>query len=95
MTPKNTITRKESILIQSIVERAKHIAQRAGVPFDTMSTIMDLEACHSNGCRLNLYKLRDADDFNLAHDVFGIIIHLDRNTGKLKDFFLPRFAVGN
>lgn len=53
---------------------------------------MDLAATHANGCKLDLDKLLAFDNFNFAHDVFGIREHLDRKTGKLKDFFLPRCA---
>lgn len=54
---------------------------------------MEITACHLNGCKLDLQALSQADDFNLQHDVFGIRRHLDRDTGKLKDCFLPRFAM--
>ncbi len=53
---------------------------------------MDLVACHANGCPLDFERLSDADDFNIAHDVFGIRRHLDRETGQLTDHFLPRYA---
>lgn len=58
---------------------------------------MDLAAVHANGCPLDLEKLLAADDFNFAHDVFGIYRHLDRDGksptgGKLLDLFLPRTA---
>jgi hypothetical protein len=52
---------------------------------------MDLVACHANGCPLDFPRLLNADDFNFAHDVFGIERHLNRCTGKLGNCFLPRF----
>lgn len=52
---------------------------------------MDITACHANGNPLRLDDLFAADDFNFAHDVFGIERHLDRETGKLTRCFLPRF----
>jgi len=51
---------------------------------------MDISATHVSGCELDLDKLLDFDDFNFAHDVAGIVGHLDRKTGQLKDCFLPR-----
>ena len=57
-----------------------------------MTFVMDLMACHTSGCKLDLDKLAKADDFNLLHDVCGINRHLDRETGKLQHCFLPRFA---
>lgn len=59
---------------------------------DTLSFHMDIVAAHANGCPLRLSDLLAADDFNFAHDVFGISQHLNRETGKLGDFFRPRFA---
>lgn len=54
---------------------------------------MDITACHANGCLLELESLLDADKFNFLHDVTGISRHIDRRTGKLRNFFLPRYAV--
>lgn len=67
-------------------------ATRAGWQGNHMSTLMDLSACHLNGCPLDLDRMLEADDFNLMHDVAGIARHIDRNTGKLTRCFLPRFA---
>jgi hypothetical protein len=58
--------------------------------FDRMTLVMDLQATHANGCPLDFDKMLKADDFNLAHDAFGIANHIDRTTGKLTDCFLPR-----
>jgi hypothetical protein len=53
---------------------------------------MDVMAVHLNGCPLRLKDLLEADDFNFAHDLYGIYRHLNRETGKLEDCFLPRFS---
>lgn len=63
---------------------------KAWPEYDVLEARMDLTACHLNGCPLDLAKLLAADDFNLAHDMFGINRHLDRRTGKLTGHFLPR-----
>lgn len=60
---------------------------------DVLSMQMDLVATHANGCPLDFQRLEAADDFNLLHDVLGIERHLNRDTGQLQDFFLPRFAL--
>jgi hypothetical protein len=60
--------------------------------YDVMTARMDLTACHLNGCPMDLDRLLAADDFNLAHDMFGINRHLDRRTGQLTGHFLPRYA---
>ena len=59
----------------------------------TMDTIMDIAAAHLNGCPLKLDELLHADDFNFLHDVFGIMNNINRQTGKLENNFLPRYAV--
>lgn len=36
--------------------------------------------------------LNDADDFNFAHDIYGIQNNLNRKTKQFSNFFVPRFA---
>lgn len=88
-------TKFEMEIILEIADRAETLARKAyGVQeFDKTSLVMDLDACISNGCPLRLDALRDADDSNFSHDVFGITRHMDRQTGELTDCFLPRFAL--
>ncbi len=81
-------TKKEVEIIAAIAKRI-----HAKVPgYDEVDCQMDVNAVHSNGCKLRLADLLAADDFNFAHDVIGISRHLDRETGKLPETFLPRFA---
>ncbi len=58
------------------------------------SYIMDLMA--ADGVNGNLPIDWDAmlagDAFDFAHDIVGILRHMDRRTGKLGDCFVPRFA---
>ena len=56
--------------------------------------LMDMQAANGvNGNdHIDFERLLAADDANFAHDVFGIIRHMNRDTGKLGDFFVPRFA---
>jgi hypothetical protein len=72
------------------------IADRAAVKNSErgwkQAIIMDLNATHCNGCRLDLDRLLAAEDFDFTHDVYGIRRHLNRNTGKLEGFFVPRLA---
>jgi hypothetical protein len=83
---------EDSQLINKIVERAKKLADKYHVEYDKVDIAMDITACHLNGTPLKLQALLDADDFNFSHDVFGIRRHIDRDTGKVGGFFLPRFA---
>lgn len=88
-------TKEEIRIIAKIAQRAVTMAAEHGVEYRQMDAVMDVDACHSNGCPLKLADLLVTDDGNFAHDVFGIRRHIDRETGKLGDCFLPRFAHAN
>lgn len=85
-------------LIDSIVDRALHIIDRdrrltnPSPKAVRINLLMDVTACHANGNPLRLADLAEADDFDIMHDVGGISRHIDRNTGKLANCFLPRFS---
>lgn len=82
-------TKKEFALIEKCADRAAVLARDPSI----VTTIeMDLSACNANGCKLDLEKLLGFNDANFGHDVFGINRHLNRETGKLMDCFLPRCA---
>ena len=76
----------------SIALRASKRAEEVGYDYPRLDAEMDILACHLNGNPLKLWALLGADDFNFDHDVFGIHRHIDRETGRLKDFFLPRYS---
>ena len=84
----NSVTKKDTLLIHDIVKR--HVALHPTA--DLMNAEMDITAAHIN-TPLDLNKLLNADDFNFAHDMSGIGAHLNRNTGKLENCFLPRCAL--
>ena len=76
-------------------ELASEIAKRAiseGLDRSVMNISMDIIATHTNGCKLKLKQLLDADLGDFLHDVSGIGGNLDRNTGVLGNCFLPRYA---
>jgi len=83
-------TKEESALISKIADRA--VEQGIATKKQRIDVIMDLEACHSNGCPLDLQKLLDFPNFDFNHDIGGINRHLDRENGKLKNCFCPRCA---
>ncbi|MFN3169268.1 MAG: hypothetical protein ACE37E_01085 [Hyphomicrobiales bacterium] len=91
------VTPEEFELARQIARRAAAFAVLAGIDGDASSLLQtlwtDLTAVHANGTRLDLQKLLDADDGTLAHDVFGINANIDRETGKLDGFFVPRCAL--
>lgn len=87
-----TATDDERTIIGRIAKRAVAIYHKHGnTDVNEIDIMMDLEACHCNGCPLRLADMEQADDFNLMHDVTGINTHLNHDTGKLERCFLPRF----
>lgn len=76
----------EHDLICQIAQRAKEFGG------DPIGTMLDIETAHA-AVRIDLERLANAPDADFVHDVAGIARHLDRTTGQLKDFFLPRFAI--
>lgn len=85
------ISREDADKIESITLR--YWEMRGAVDgWDLVDIEMSLTACHLNGCPLDLDKLLLADNAVLAHDVAGICNKIDRETGRLIDFFLPRCA---
>lgn len=80
-------------LINSIVARGIEMGSRHGVKVDYMTAAMDLMTLHCNGMPLKLLQLLMSDESDFARDFTGIGIHIDRATGRLKNDFVPRFAV--
>jgi hypothetical protein len=92
--PNFSVTGEQLALIEQIADRAVALEHGAGTRFgrrDLMTWHMDLCATH-NSCPLDLAGLLATDDYNFAHDVFGIRRHIDRETGDLTDCFVPRYA---
>lgn len=81
-----TATSHEHRLMYDIVDRGSNL----GLIYDRLDMLMDLDACHSNGCPLDFMKLLEFGDSSFIHDVIGIAENINRNTGKLMNHFLPR-----
>ena len=79
-------------IVGKIVDRAAGMTKLT--KSTRMSLMMDISAANGvNGNDpIDLDRLLAADDFNFAHDVFGISRHMDRETGLLGNFFSPRFT---
>lgn len=78
-------------VITKICERYENTTGATEDPnYERINLDMDLTACHANGCPLDFEKLLLFPDFDFFHDLHGISRHIDRTTGELKDFFLPR-----
>jgi len=77
-------------MIQAIATRAVGIMKKHDL--NPAMVESSLAICHGDICPLDLNRLAAADDFNLVHDVAGIVGHLDVVDGRLRDFFMPRHA---
>lgn len=76
-------------LIARVVDRA---AKRKLMMDDRLALTMDLSASHANGTPIDFQKMLDAPAVDFAHDILGIQRHLNRQTGKLENCFVPRCA---
>lgn len=90
-------SKAQMTLIRKIVERARkeEMVRCRAKPnhWYTKATLtMDLDATVSNGSKLDLKTLLESSDFDFVHDIAGIARHIDRETGKLGDMFVPRAA---
>ena len=86
MTVSFDVTRGETQLIQRIADRAEGGSRKK------LDVLMDITACHANGCRLRLSALLAASELDFWHDVLGIAAHIDRKTGELTNCFCPRYT---
>lgn len=86
------VTEKEEELITKIAGRASRMFKSFDIQYPLLDIMMDITATHANGNKLKLKALLEANDFNFSHDVGGIRSHLDRETGKLMDCFIPRYS---
>lgn len=86
--------KQEFEIIAKICDRSEEmgiVAPSADPRNRRMNLMMDIDNAHKD-VGINLAGLLEADDLNFAHDVIGIQAHMNRNTGKLEDFFVPRYA---
>jgi hypothetical protein len=85
------VSKEVNAAIALVVARYLEIYERLnGRSLDRMSLNMDLTATEANGCPMDWEILLAADEFTFCHDVGGIRRHINRETGQLEDFFLPR-----
>lgn len=87
------ISKEEYDLAVQVADRA--LRELTDYPDDKHTLFMDLNACHANGCPLDFEGLLEAPLQDFSHDIAGIREHIDRSTGKLGDFFTPRYALAN
>lgn len=82
-------TTEEMELISKILDRAISM----GLEKKKLTGSMDISAVHGCGCKLDLDKFYKFEAIDFIHDYSGIKTNIDRETGKLGNYFLPRCAV--
>lgn len=79
-------------IILKIAERAAALASANGnYGVKRLDVLMALTFVHER-TPLWLQELLETDDGNFAHDVFGVLRHIDPETTELRDCFVPRFT---
>lgn len=75
--------------IRRVVERARDIGM-INKKSEVLGLFMDIDVIQREGSQLDLDRLLSFPDEDFAHDIAGIINHLNRITGELEDCFVPR-----
>ena len=81
--------KEDMILISKIVKRGLPLMKDHYISILDMT--MDIDAAN-NDIPLKLNDLLNADDLNFTHDIIGIYKNINRNTKKLDNCFIPRYA---
>lgn len=81
------ISTEDRLLIIQIADRAvdKH---KFGSKLDIIADIVCVHLTHG----LRLLEMLNARHLDFFHDIFGIMLYLNRATGKFEDCFSPRFS---
>ncbi len=86
---KLTLSQDELHVVTKIGIRAQQVAKELGINYELADALVDITACHLNGCALDLDQLLHADNFYFNRDVFGIAKNISLYTGKLRGGFMP------
>ena len=81
-------TKEKFMMYVKIAQRAEGMDLYKGERF---TFLMDLENA-DNVFNLRLEELLNADDFNFAHDIVGIVNNIDRRNPTDFTLFVPRYA---
>ena len=79
-------------MTKSRLELKKRDIQKARKSLITFYDDLKEVAVAHEDCPLKLQELLDADDGNFYHDIIGIHTNLNRETRKLENCFVPRYA---
>ena len=81
-------TKEKFMMYVKLAERAEQMGIYNGERF---SLLMDIENA-DKAFNLRLEELLNADNFNFAHDIVGIVNNINRRNPTDFNLFVPRFA---
>lgn len=81
-------TKERFMMYVKVAQRAEGMDLYKG---ERITFLMDLENA-DNVFNLRLEDLLNADDGNFAHDIVGIVSHIDRSNPTDFNLFVPRYA---
>lgn len=76
--------------MEEVVHRAVFHYSEFGVVLDPLRLMLDLSAVKSSIPNICFKALLEFEDDDFAHDIFGVIKNLNRETGHLENNFFPR-----
>lgn len=85
------LTEEERLPFRQVLERALSLFKHISVWKEPMTLELDLLAAHAQ-VPMDFQVLAEFPDSDFNHDILGIHKHIDRETGKLRDCFVPRCA---
>jgi hypothetical protein len=87
-------TTDDQALIAAIAARAARELQGTNLfNGDVVELEADIKAVHLNDLPLDLPAFLAADDYQFVHDILSIQQNIDRTTGQLRNFVIPRYAL--
>ena len=85
-----TLDPEENELIHEIVDRAINMANENAIEApDKTFAHMDIALAHCH-TPLPHRDLLESNEATFGHDFFGILKFIDRKTGDLREFFMPK-----
>lgn len=77
--------------MEKVVQRAVFHYSQFGVVLDPVRLTLDLSAVKTLIPNICFKALLESEDDDFAHDIFGVVKNLNRETGHLENNFLPRY----
>lgn len=82
------VAKEKFMMYVKLAQRAEGMGIYLGERFSLLKDIENADKIFN----LNLEDWLNADDFNFAHDIVGIVNNIDRANPTDFGFFVPRFA---